>query len=192
MFFSKFRRQKEQIPTFKTCIFQSKIAKICTKVFGKTPIVALKLVQNKKAIPYSDSSSKTASDDVFIVEIYCSTSDRSKPTTWRSSVRKILTERVDDLEWPYSMPCRTSLALQDGQFFFRPTMPFRGENSIRTLETTKTHATRIWMLEHYRWYPFETKFFVFVVQKGTKNFRLGYVLIRKSSLHLIISAIRCR
>ena len=192
MFFSKFRRQKEQIPTFKTCIFQSKIAKICTKVFGKTPIVALKLVQNKKAIPYSDSSSKTASDDVFIVEIYCSTSDRSKPTTWRSSVRKIFTERVDDLEWPYSMPCRTSLALQDGQFFFRPTMAFRGENPIRTLEMTKTHTTHTWILEHYRWYPCETMFFVVVIQKGTKNFRLGYVLIRKSSLHLIISAIRCR
>ena len=169
MFFSKFRRQKDQIPTFKTCIFQSKIAKICTKVFGKTPIVALKLVQNKKAIPYSDSSSKTASGDVFIIELYCSKSGRSKPTTWRSSVRKILTERVDDLEWPYSMPCRTSLALQDGQFFFRPTLPFRGENSIRTLETTKTHATRIWMLEHCRWYPCETMCFCFLGIKRNKK-----------------------
>ena len=167
--FSKFCGDIDQIPKFQTWVLLSKTTKIRIEVFRTYTFVLFESAKNKKAIPYSDSSSKTASDDVFIVEIYCSTSDRSKPTTWRSSVRKILTERVDDLEWPYSMPCRTSLALQDGQFFFRPTMAFRGENPIRTLEMTKTHTTHTWILEHYRWYPCETMSFCFLGIKRNKK-----------------------
>ena len=99
MFFSKFRGDIPQILRVPTVVFQSKTAKIRIEIFRKHTFVSFESTQNKKAIPYSDSSSKTASDLIFIFEFYCCIPSRFESTRSGSSVRKILTQSADDPEW---------------------------------------------------------------------------------------------